>query len=209
MLISPRPLNICAISMGWRRLRNSWSTVSGTALSRPRLMASTCASTAPKRRHLVSASVKPALFASVTSSSCGSSLRATSAAPTCKSRRPGQLRSLPGNLSVRRTSGGNAAVVPAASSPDLSSWRPLSAKSRASSFPKGSEKLSSKPNSATVWVMSHRTFVRSSSSSTCAKSIPAAVSSKPKRRAHTCGCNGKSRVQLCQSARPRRRPIAS
>mmetsp|Transcript_99604 Transcript_99604/g.213362 ORF Transcript_99604/g.213362 Transcript_99604/m.213362 type:complete len:225 (-) Transcript_99604:267-941(-) len=224
MLMSPRPLRSCATSVGERRLRSSWSTSSGTTLHKPRCIAAIWLRMAPKSRHSASALTKSALFSSVTNSSAPPWQSATSAEPTWRSGCPGQARTSPGRPSPGATSAGSEAVCTGASiaaapaefaelaglaALDFSlSWLSR-ASSRASSLASESEKSKSKPNSATGCASNHFTFSRSISSSTSARVVLMASASKPKRRAQTWGCNGRSSVQLCHSARPNKRPSAS
>mmetsp|Transcript_3911 Transcript_3911/g.11137 ORF Transcript_3911/g.11137 Transcript_3911/m.11137 type:complete len:325 (+) Transcript_3911:169-1143(+) len=210
MLISPSPLRSCDSSVGAKTLLSSWSIGCGTTLCNPRAIAAICGSIPPNIRHSASASTNSALFSSVTTCSSPASPSAASATSTRKSRMPGQERAVPGTRSFRWTTRGSIAAGESCArlvAPSVSLGSCVS--SRASSLARGSEKGTSNPSSATGLARSHLTFSRSSSSSTSASVVLISDRPKPNSSAQTCGCSGRSRVQLCQSARPRSLPRAS
>mmetsp|Transcript_67248 Transcript_67248/g.197405 ORF Transcript_67248/g.197405 Transcript_67248/m.197405 type:complete len:233 (-) Transcript_67248:461-1159(-) len=232
MAISPMPLSSCETSDADRRPRSCASTESGTTRRRPRCIAEICGSIAPRIRQAESTSMYSRLLASVTIRSPRAPSSATWAAPTPLSGFPGQDRSSPASLWSSPTTSGSrsgaeedederegsspgdaeAADGDSPAPPAAPSCCPSAGSSLPSSLLSGSVKLISKPSSSTGWARSHFTFVRKSSSSTSSSRAPAfssASTSKPKSSAQTCGCSGRSSVQLCQSARPRSRPSAS
>mmetsp|Transcript_11562 Transcript_11562/g.41245 ORF Transcript_11562/g.41245 Transcript_11562/m.41245 type:complete len:203 (-) Transcript_11562:637-1245(-) len=106
------PLSNCATSAGCSNPRSSVSTASGTTVRKPLAMAWTCSSIPPCVRHSVNALTNSSLLSSVTCNSPSAPSKATSEVPTCNKTLPGKDLSVPGSLSLSRTTAGSDSTAP-------------------------------------------------------------------------------------------------